>query len=313
MKSFMLTLVSFLIVSSSSIAAPSEKIVTLKTETRTLEGTLLTPETKDKIPVALIIAGSGPTDRDGNNPLMQNNSLKMLASELFKNGIATLRYDKRGIGQSKMTNLNESELRFDNYIQDAKEWLDFLKRNQKFNQIIVIGHSEGSLIGMIASHQKDVDKFISIAGSGQPADQIIREQLKAQPTIISEQSTPILDKLSHGETVKDVPPLLQSLFRPSVQPYLISWFQYDPQEELAKFKKPILILQGTTDIQVSVKDAEILAKANQRAQKIIINDMNHIMKKSELDRQKNLLTYSQPDLPIKTELIKATVDFIKQK
>nr|MCH9793032.1 alpha/beta hydrolase [Planctomycetota bacterium] len=178
MKSFMLTLVSFLIVSSSSIAAPSEKIVTLKTETRTLEGTLLTPETKDKIPVALIIAGSGPTDRDGNNPLMQNNSLKMLASELFKNGIATLRYDKRGIGQSKMTNLNESELRFDNYIQDAKEWLDFLKRNQKFNQIIVIGHSEGSLIGMIASHQKDVDKFISIAGSGQPADQIIREQLK---------------------------------------------------------------------------------------------------------------------------------------
>ena len=87
MKSFMLTLVSFLIVSSSSIAAPSEKIVTLKTETRTLEGTLLTPETKDKIPVALIIAGSGPTDRDGNNPLMQNNSLKMLASELFKNGI----------------------------------------------------------------------------------------------------------------------------------------------------------------------------------------------------------------------------------
>ena len=313
MKSFMLTLVSFLIVSSSSIAAPSEKIVTLKTETRTLEGTLLTPETKDKIPVALIIAGSGPTDRDGNNPLMQNNSLKMLASELFKNGITTLRYDKRGIGQSKMTNLNESELRFDNYIQDAKEWLDFLKRNQKFNQIIVIGHSEGSLIGMIASHQKDVDKFISIAGSGQPADQIIREQLKAQPTIISEQSTPILDKLSHGETVKDVPPLLQSLFRPSVQPYLISWFQYDPQEELAKFKKPILILQGTTDIQVSVKDAEILAKANQRAQKIIINDMNHIMKKSELDRQKNLLTYSQPDLPIKTELIKATVDFIKQK
>ncbi|MDF1743187.1 MAG: alpha/beta hydrolase [Gimesia sp.] len=313
MKSFMLTIVSFLIVSSSSIAAPSEKIVTLKTETRTLKGTLLTPETKDKIPVALIIAGSGPTDRDGNNPLMQNNSLKMLASELFKNGIATLRYDKRGIGQSKMTNLNESELRFDNYIQDAKEWLDFLKRNQKFNQIIVIGHSEGSLIGMIASHQKDVDKFISIAGSGQPADQIIREQLKAQPKIISEQSTPILDKLPHGETVKDVPPLLQSLFRPSVQPYLISWFQYDPQKELAKFKKPILILQGTTDIQVSVKDAEILAKANQRAQKMIINDMNHIMKKSELDRQKNLLTYSQPDLPIKTELIKATVDFIKQK
>jgi len=153
----------------------TEEIVILNTETGNIEGTLMMPPSNPTKTIALIIAGSGPTDRDGNNPAMKNNSLKMLAIELNKNGIASLRYDKRGIGKSMQAGLKEADLRFENYVNDAKKWTVYLKNKLKFNNIIVIGHSEGSLIGMIASQNNIVSKFISIAGAGQSADKIIRE------------------------------------------------------------------------------------------------------------------------------------------
>lgn len=291
-------------------AMPIEKVVSIETGTGKLEGTLLTDELKNSKIVALIIAGSGPTDRDGNNPAMINNSLKMLADELVKIGISSLRYDKRGIGKSKSSGLKESELRFENYINDAKNWIEYLNSLSNFNKIIVIGHSEGSLIGMVASQQSIVDKFISIAGAGQPIDKIIRKQLKAQPPIVIEQSTPILDKLLQGKTVENVPEYLNSLFRLSVQPYMISWFKYDPQKEMSKLNKPVLIVHGSTDIQVSLMDADKLAAANKKALKTVIINMNHIFKEASLDRQSNFQTYNQPELPIKPELINVITEFI---
>jgi len=285
--------------------------VILETPTGKLFGTLEIPNIDPPFPVALIIAGSGPTDRDGNNPRLKNNSLKMLANELLKNGIATLRYDKRGIGKSKNAGLKESDLRFENYIEDANGWCDFLEQDGRFGDIIIIGHSEGSLIGMISSQQKNVAKFISIAGAGQSADKILKEQLLKQPQVVWEQASPILGKIVNGDIVENVPPMLNSLFRPSVQPYMMSWFKYDPQKEIAKLEKPVLIIHGTTDIQVSLADADRLAKANPQAEKQIIDGMNHIMKEAELERQKNIQTYSQPGLPLKKGLGKIIVDFIK--
>lgn len=312
MKSRLIIMFAILFMISHLWATDSEKIVKLQTKTGTLEGSLLIPDGESNLPVALIIAGSGPTDRNGNNSMMKNNSLKMIATELSKKGIASLRYDKRAIGKSRKAGLKESDLRFETYIEDAKGWIDFLKKDKRFSQIIVIGHSEGSLIGMIASRKEEVDKFISIAGMGQSADKILKEQLNAQSPMVLKIAEPIIDKLVEGETVKDVNPMLFSLFRPSVQPYIISWFKYDPQKEIAKLKKPILIIQGTTDIQVSIKDAELLAKANARAEKVIIKGMNHILKAAELDRMKNIQTYNQPKLPLKTELTKAMVIFINK-
>jgi len=233
----------------------------------------------------------------------------MLATELSKKGIASLRYDKRGIGKSER--LKESDLRFENYIKDAEDWIDFLEQDNRFTDIIVIGHSEGSLIGMIASQNKNVTKFISIAGVGQSADKTIKEQLKIKPETVLEQASPILDKLVQGKMVENVPPMLNSLFRPSVQPYLISWFKYNPSNEISKLEKPVLIVHGTTDIQVNIDDAETLAKANPNSKIQIIEGMNHIMKSAEIDRQKNIQTYNQPELPVKTELIKVIVDFMK--
>lgn len=300
----------WLLTTFNSFATSIEKVVSIETGTGKLEGTLLTANLEDKPTVALIIAGSGPTDRDGNNPAMINNSLKMLANELSKIGIASLRYDKRGVAKSRGSGLKESDLRFEHYINDANSWIDYLNDESSFEKIVVIGHSEGSLIGMLASQQKSVDKFVSIAGAGQPIDQIIREQLNAQPAIVLEQSTPILDKLLQGETVENVPAFLNSLFRPSVQAYMISWFKYDPQKEISKLNKPVLIVQGSTDIQVSLMDADKLAAANTKADKVIIQSMNHIFKEAPIDRQANLQTYMQPDLPVMSELVQVIGDFI---
>lgn len=295
------------------LTAQIEKSIALTTDTGNIKGTLLIPETSSKPPVVLIIAGSGPTDRDGNNPMMKNNSLKMLAEGLLKYDIASVRFDKRGIGESKEAGLNESMMQFDTYIQDTKDWIELLKEMGEFSKIIVLGHSEGSLIGMIASQMESVDKYISVAGAGEPAAKILQEQLKAQPSFIWEQSSPILNNLEIGKKVDSVPQFLYAIFRPSVQPYLISWFKYNPQEELSKLDKPILILQGTTDIQVDISQADKLEAANPISKKKVIDGMNHVLKESVADKNQNLQTYSNPVLPLKKGLVDIIASFINEQ
>lgn len=312
MKTFYFFLLISMI-SCGDLLAQTEKIIMLKTATGDLEGTLMLPDQNASKTAALIIAGSGPTDRDGNNPAMKNNSLKMLAAELSKIGIASLRYDKRSIGKSRNAGLKEADLRFDNYVEDAKFWAVYLRKEAKFSTIVIIGHSEGSLIGMIASQDKSVSKFISIAGAGQAADKIIREQLKNQPPSATIEVNAILDELVKGKTVANTPSQLNTIFRTSIQPYMISWIKYDPQKEIAKLKIPVLIVQGTTDIQVSLDDANRLAKSLPKAKLVIIEGMNHIMKSAPSDRQMNILTYTQPDLALKKELIHHISAFINGK
>lgn len=302
----------FSVSASSQIdSSPVESIVILHTKSGDIFGTLTTPREYNDIPVALIIAGSGPTDRNGNNPMMKNNSLKILATELATKKIASLRFDKRGIGESTAAGKKESELRFDDYVQDAKEWLQLLKKDKHFSNVIVIGHSEGSLIGMIAA--QGADKFVSIAGAGQSADKIIKEQLTTQPKEIKDLCYAIIDSLADGKKVENVPPMLNSLFRPSVQPYMISWFKYDPQTEIKKLSIPILILQGTNDLQISVEDAKRLANSNQGSKMILIEQMNHIFRIVNGDRQSNISTYSNTEMDIANELVESISAFIQNK
>ncbi len=296
--------------SQQAISPENGKAIILETATGQIKGTLLVPISTKKMPVVLIIAGSGPTDRNGNNPMMTNNSLKMLAEGLFAKGVASVRFDKRGIGESASVGVKEADLRFETYIKDVEDWINLLKTDKRFSEIIILGHSEGSLIGMIAAQKKEVKKFISIAGIGVPAAQIIREQLKSQPPAVLDLCLPILEKLEKGETVSNVPPMLNSLFRPSVQPYMISWFKYNPQKEIAKLNKPILIIQGTTDIQVGISDAEKLVAANKNSQKQIFEGMNHVLKDAPIDPQENAKTYTNPNLPLKAGLIEAIIKFL---
>ena len=308
----------FFLVGSGSFAQLENRLgyfeldQTLQTSTGELSGTLTVPILKGTFPVALIIAGSGPTDRNGNNAQMKNNSLQMLAHELAAQGIASLRYDKRGIGKSASAMISEEQLRFENYVEDAKAWAAELKADSRFRKLIIIGHSEGSLIGMLACEKADA--FVSLAGAGRPIDVILKEQLAVQlkgKKKLLRAANEGLSKLKEGKLVENVPAELFGLFRPSVQPYMISWMKYDPAVEISKLKIPIVIVQGSTDLQVQVKDAELLHAASVGSRYILIEGMNHIFKMAPSDREKNIETYSKPELPIVQELIRAICNSVQ--
>ena len=300
----------FLLFFTAYIMYSQEEAITLKTASGNLQGTLLLPEVENP-PVVLIIAGSGPTDRNGNNPSLKPNYLKMLAEGLHKNNIASLRFDKRGIAESASAfKGGEIELRFETYINDVEQWTSVLKNDSRFSSVIILGHSEGSLIGMIASQQTSPEKYISIAGPGITMQETLKRQLADQPPYILSMSLPIIEELEKGNIVDSVPPLINALFRPSIQPYLISCFKYDPAVEISKVKCPVLIIQGTTDIQIQVDDADKLASANSNSQLVVIEGMNHILKQAPKNRLLNIQTYGNPKLQLKEGLIDAVVSFI---
>ncbi len=281
-----------------------------------LSGTLTVPKSNSKIPVALIIAGSGATDQNGNSlgSPIQPNSYTLLAQELAAKGIATLRYDKRGIGKSR-SNLSEVQLRFEDLATDASALLEKLKTDLRFSSFYIIGHSEGSLLGMLAAQQSPVTGYISLAGAGQAADEILIQQLSPQvsPSQLEEIKR-VIGSLKKGQVIpaKDIAlpaQLVTALFRDSVQPYLISWFRYDPSLEIKKLKTKIQILQGSTDIQVGLADANRLASAIGQ-QPIILEGMNHVFKTASLDSASQNRAYTDPKLPIAPSLVSNLERFV---
>lgn len=280
----------------------------------TLYGTLFTPTDVKNPPVVLLIAGSGPTDRDGNTPLIpgKNNSLLQIADSLASHGIACLRYDKRGIAKSIFKNMVEDSIRFSDGINDAIAWYRFLE-NQHFKNIYIAGHSEGSLVGMGAAQLINPAGFISIAGAGRRIDIILKEQLASLPDELKIKSYDYLDTLVAGNKISKPDVKLYSLFRPSVQSYMISWIQYDPQQIIQSLKCPVLIAQGTKDTQVKVEDAESLKAAKPSSELLLIKNMNHVLKEIAGDEpQENQKSYSNPLLPVMHELIAGMVNFIKK-
>lgn len=300
-----------------STAHAVEKNIILTTPTGEIHGILLMPDNEEPCPLVIIIAGSGPTDMNGNTigSELQNNSLKMLAEGLAAKGIASLRYDKRGIGKSQAAIMSEEELRFEHYIDDAAAWADMLIGDKRFSTIAIAGHSEGSLIGMVAAQKSTAVKaYISIAGCGRPAHEVIEEQLNPQPEQVRNEAAAINRELLQGRIVEDVPNYLAALYRKSVQPYLISWFRYNPAKEIAKLKIPVLILQGDKDIQVGVKEAERLYLARMFSSFYIIEGMNHVLKHCEgNDMLSQLEAYQSPTMPIKQELIEHIARFLLKR
>jgi pimeloyl-ACP methyl ester carboxylesterase len=291
-----------------------ESEIILKTPTGDISGTLTLPAGVKNAPVVLIIAGSGPTDRDCNSNVgLKTNAYKYLAQELEKQGIACVRFDKRGIAQSREAIKYEDELRFETYVNDVVQWIAYLKNDLRFNRIVVAGHSEGSLTGILAARQATISGLISISGVACRMDQILKEQLKSKlPTSLFVESGKILDSLSAGKTVKYISPELNSLFRLSVQPYIISWMKYNPSEEIRKLTIPVLIIQGTTDLQVSADNAKLLKAAKPDAELKIFENMNHILKEAVADPQLNFATYTNSDLPLKSGLVDEIAQFVKR-
>jgi pimeloyl-ACP methyl ester carboxylesterase len=279
----------------------------------TLKGTVALPKNAaGKVPVVMIIAASGPTDRDGNKLKVnqRSDSYKLLAAELAKNGIATLRYDKRLVGET-ISSTKEAALRFDDYVDDAVGLITQLHDDPRFSKVIVLGHSEGSLIGMLATAGQPVNGFISVEGESMPADKILAEQIKSQPEFITKNFKSLTDTLRRGKIYDKVDPALYSIARASLQPYLMTWMRFDPTREIKKVKVPVLIVQGTNDLQVSVADSEKLKKAKSDAKLVTIVGMNYVLKEATAVTAANIATYNQPNLPVKPELVTAVVEFVK--
>ncbi len=327
MKNWLIVALMFLIVNNFATAQTppdgirmhhqyKEEILTLKLKDGSLEGTLVMPTQVKRMPIVLIIAGSGPTDRDCNSALgLKTNTFKMLAEGLAAKGIASFRYDKRHIGKSKMTQ-KVADVTFDDFVNDATFWMDTLKtmkRKGRFTKFIIAGHSEGSLIALLTVQKTKTDALISLCGPAQSMDSMIYEQLGKQAPFLVPQLKEVYNKWKMGEKVDSFPPMLKSLANPSIEKFMVSIMKYSPQVEISKLKLPILLISGKNDIQVFPKEAEILSKANPKAQLVYFDNMTHVLKDGEANMMSAQKVYQQTELPLTEGVVEAIVKFINKK
>lgn len=274
------------------------------------------------VPALLFIGGSGPATKEGIANIYLDTAMHLL-----EHGIACVRYDKRGIARSaSVVNAaqDEDKMVIEDFVGDAAALLQKMKADQRFSKVYVLGHSEGALVGTLALQKTAADGLICLAGAGRNIAEVTLEQITANPNNPSElveNSRRIIAELKAGRTVSEVPLLLNSLFRPSVQPYLISWMRYEPAEEIAKLKEtPILIVQGGNDMQVQVIDAENLHRAVPKSRLAVLPEMTHMLKNSAVSKdevyrsmvlsRKYLAVYQDDSLPIAPQLIEEITGFI---
>ena len=301
--SILLSLICF-----GAFAQEKNYVTTLVSIDQEIQGTLLSPKKQKNTPLAILIAGSGPTNRDGNQAHLKNNSLKYLAEGLAEKEISVFRYDKRIIAQMNKGTVQEDKLTFEDGVNDALLVVNYFKK--KYKNIIIIGHSEGALIGILVAQKTPVSKLISLSGAGSNSAALIEEQIKKNAPQLKEEAQKVLNLLKKGEQVDNISPYLAPVFRKSVQPYLISWFKYDPTKEITKMKIPVFIIQGTNDLQVERKEAQLLKEAQPKAQLLFVEGMNHILKEVKTIEE-NQQSYLNPDIPTSPKLIEAIAQFIK--
>lgn len=274
-----------------------------------IDGTLLTPN-DGSTTLAIIIAGSGPTDRNGNQNFLKTNNLKKLAVALTNNGIATFRYDKRIVKQIRKGNVDPN-IKFDDFVTDASDVITYFKSQDVYKKIYVIGHSQGSLIGLLAAKDK-ADGFISVAGAGQSIDNVIMGQVQKTAPMFIEDTKRVFGILKEGKTTTDYPVALGSIFDISIQPFMASWMRYNPTEEISKLDIPVLVINGTKDLQVSVEEANLLNDAAKMSELKLIDNMNHVLYIIEGDDQENAKSYNDQAGKVSTELIDEIISFMKK-
>lgn len=274
-----------------------------------IDGTLLTPNEVEHPILAIIIADSGPTDRNGNQNFQKSNVLKKLAESLTTENIATFRYDKRIVKQIKKGQINPN-ISFDDFIADATSIIQFFKTQNTYSKIVVIGHGQGSLVGLAAS-KNNVDQFISLAGSGKSIDEVVIDQITQMDSALVKDTKQAFETLKEGKTTKNYPQALSGIFSPDLQPFIMSWMQYNPQELIKDLKIPTLIINGTKDLQVPVSEAQLLKEASSEAELKLIKNMNHVLFIIEGKELENSKSYNESFRSISGELINELITFIK--
>lgn len=283
-----------------------------------LHGTLLKPDVAG--PVVLIIPGSGPTDRDGNNPLgVKGQPYKLLAEALAAKGIASVRVDKRGQFASKGAVANGNDVTIAGYADDVRAWVTAARAATGARCIWLLGHSEGGLVVLAAGEGEGICGHMLVSASGRPLGTVIRDQLRANPANapILAQAEAALDSLEKGQRVdvSAMHPALANLFAPQVQGYLIDLFAYKPVVLAAKLTRPMLIVQGLKDLQIGESDARALAAARPDATLVLVPGVNHVLKNigADGDMAANLASYGKPDLPVDAGVVDAVAGFVKGK
>ena len=302
-----------LVLAAALLSDPVATPVVLPSEPAPLHGTLLTPEGPTRA-AAVILPGSGPTDRDGNSPGgLVASTYRLLAEGLAEHGVATVRIDKRGIGASAFAAGRQEDLRFGHMADDARGWAGHAAARTGQPCVWLIGHSEGALVAQVAAGtgNDSICGLILLAGAGRPAGTVLREQLEAGlPEALKAPAFAALDELEAGRPVPNPPAELAALFRPSIQPFLISWAALDPAELIRDYDGPVMIGLGTTDIQVSLVDARTLSEAQPAARLVLWEGVNHVLKTAPADRAGNIAVYGDPNLPLAPGVVDDVADFI---
>ena len=307
----MRSVLAFSVLAAMTLSARAED-VTAPASPGELHGTLL--KAGNRAPALLIIAGSGPTDRDGNSELgVHSDMYKLLAEGLAAKGVSSLRYDKRGVGESRAAMIKQSDLRLQTYADDAATMAQALRKQVASRCVWVLGHSEGALLAELMAQKPDgICGLILVSGSGRRIADVMREQLSVMPEPARSRALTAIAELEAGRLVPNPPAQPLGLFYTEVQPYLISWMAADPAQLLSRINRPVLVLQGDTDIQVSVADAKALAAAKPDAKLAVLAGVNHILKIAPADRNANMATYADPSLKLAPGVVDTIAAFVQE-
>jgi len=273
-----------------------------------IDAVLTIPSQVERPPVAMLIAGSGPTDRDGNGPLIKPATLKKLSAALVARGIATLRYDKRGANGWKPEFGLIEDFRFKDFVDDAAALVVHLRDSRKFSRVVVIGHSEGGLVAILTARRAPVDRLVLLATTARRQGDLLKEQLARQvPPEMLKPITSAIDAMMAGRIVDPLPPGLN--IPPALQPSFASAFAEDPIPPLELVAQPILIAAGGRDRQVPQQDFEALAAAARKAETLWLSDMNHVLNDTG-DEADDLASYNQPERTLNAKLVEAIAAFV---